>query len=92
MSATEQTTAPDGTYRCRVEVMLKPAVLDPQGQAIQGALGGLGFTGVESVRAGRIVELTVKADSPAAAEAEARRMAEVLLANPVIEKFQVSVA
>lgn len=82
MAATE-------TFRCRVEVMLKPAVLDPQGQAIQGALAGLGFTGVDGVRAGRIVELTVQATDRTAAEAEAKRMAELLLANPVIEQFRV---
>jgi phosphoribosylformylglycinamidine synthase subunit PurS len=67
-------------------VTLKPGVLDPQGRAIQQALGGLGFAGVNDVRAGRYLELDV-ADSTT--EADVRAMAEKLLANTVIENFRI---
>ena len=75
--------------RVRVTVMLKEGVLDPQGEAIRHALGALGFSGVDSVRQGKIIELEMPGDDPAEAEAEARKMAEVLLANTVIERFSV---
>lgn len=75
--------------RVRVTVMLKEGVLDPQGEAIRHALGALGFTGVESVRQGKVIELELPGDDTAGAEAEARKMAEVLLANTVIERFTV---
>lgn len=67
-------------------VTLKPGVLDPQGRAIQQALGGLGFAGVNDVRAGRYLELDV-ADNTT--EADVRAMAEKLLANTVIENFRI---
>ena len=75
--------------RVRVTVMLKDGVLDPQGEAIRHALGALGFAGVQAVRQGKVIELEVPGDSAAEAEAEARKMAEVLLANTVIERFTV---
>ena len=66
--------------------MLKREILDPQGQAVERALPALGFEGVSDVRIGKHVELTVRdGDS----EQTARRMAEALLANPVIEEFSV---
>lgn len=77
--------------RVRVTVMLKDGVLDPQGEAIRHALGALGFTGVQTVRQGKVIELEVPGDSAAEAEAEARKMAEVLLANTVIERFTVEI-
>jgi phosphoribosylformylglycinamidine synthase PurS subunit len=69
-----------------VDVMLKPEILDPQGQAIQRALPSLGFDGVTAVRQGKHFELEVAGDDPVAA---ARQVAETLLANPVIEDFIV---
>lgn len=69
-----------------VDVMLKPEILDPQGQAIQRALPSLGFDGVTAVRQGKHFELEVAGDDPVAA---ARQVAETLLANPVIEDFTV---
>jgi phosphoribosylformylglycinamidine synthase subunit PurS len=74
--------------RVAVDVMLKREILDPQGQAVQRALPALGFDGVSDVRVGKHVELTVQDGDP---EAAARRMAEALLANPVIEEFTVRV-
>jgi phosphoribosylformylglycinamidine synthase len=71
-----------------VDVMLKPEILDPQGQAIQRALPSLGFERVGSVRQGKHFELDVEADDPAAA---AEQVARTLLANPVIEDFTVRV-
>jgi phosphoribosylformylglycinamidine synthase len=71
-----------------VDVMLKREILDPQGQAVERALPELGFAGVSDVRVGKHVELTVDDGD---AEESARRVAEALLANPVIEEFSVRV-
>ena len=75
-----------------VTVMLKNGVLDPQGKAIGQALGGLGFTGVGEVRAGKVIELELAETDPAKAKAAAEDMARKLLANTVIESFRVEVA
>jgi len=72
--------------KVRVFVSLKPGVLDPQGRAVHHALEGLGFTGVEDVRVGRMIELEV-ADSTS--DAALREMCEKLLANRVIENYRV---
>ena len=77
--------------RVEVRVYPKEGVLDPQGRAIASALGRLGHSTVEDVRAGKIFFLDVKGEDPVAVEAEARRMAEELLANPVIEGYDVRV-
>jgi len=74
--------------RVAVDVMLKREILDPQGQAVERALPSLGFDGVSDVRVGKHVELTVEHHD---VEATVRRMAEELLANPVIEEFTVRV-
>ena len=71
--------------------MLKPGVLDPQGRAIGHALGTLGFDGVNDVRAGKVIELDLAATDPAAARDQAEAMARRLLANTVIESFNVEV-
>ena len=75
--------------RVRVTVMLKDGVLDPQGEAIRHALDALGFGGVEGVRQGKVIELDLAGTDAEAALAEARAMAEKLLANTVIERFSV---
>jgi len=75
-----------------VDVMLKPEILDPQGQAVATALPSLGFPAPTSLRVGKHVELELEADDEAAALAQAERMAEVLLANPVIEDYRVRLA
>ena len=59
--------------KVRVEVFLKPGVLDVQGKAIEAALGGLGFAGVSDVRVGRIITLDIAGDDKARAEADRRR-------------------
>ena len=75
--------------RFEVLVQLKPGLLDPQGKAVEGSLPALGWTNVSGVRVGRLVELTIEADSEEAAQSQVEAMAARLLANPVIEEFQV---
>jgi phosphoribosylformylglycinamidine synthase len=77
--------------KVRVEVFLKPGVLDVQGKAIEAALGGLGFRNVADVRVGRVISFDSAAADKPAAEAEAREMADRLLANQVIERYRVEV-
>ena len=76
--------------KATVTVMLKSGVLDPQGKAIAHALGTLGFSGVNDVRAGKIIELDLAETDPDKARAMAEDMARKLLANTVIESFRVS--
>lgn len=75
--------------KARVHIMLKTGVLDPQGEAVRHALGSLGFGGVEGVRQGKVIELDLAETDRAAAEAEVNRMCEELLANTVIERYDV---
>jgi phosphoribosylformylglycinamidine synthase PurS subunit len=77
--------------KATVTVMLKAGVLDPQGKAIAHALGTLGFTGVEDVRAGKVIEIELAETNPERARAAAEEMARRLLANTVIEGFRVDV-
>jgi len=72
--------------KVEVFVTLKPGVLDPQGRAIQHALTGLGFAGVNDVRAGRYIQLDV---TDGTSEADVRGMCDQLLANTVIENFRI---
>ncbi len=78
--------------KVEVRVFPKEGVLDPQGRAIASALERLGHRSVEDVRAGKIFFIEVEGTDPVAVEAEARRMAEELLANTVIEGFDVRIA
>ena len=77
--------------RVVVDVMLKPAILDPQGKAVHGALGRLGLTGVREVRQGKRFELELEGDVTAERLSQVRQLAETLLSNPVIEDFDVKV-
>ncbi len=77
------------TYDVVVDVMLKPEILDPAGQAVSNALPALGLAQAVSLRIGKHVELTLDADDEQQALAQATTMAEVLLSNPVIEDFRV---
>jgi phosphoribosylformylglycinamidine synthase len=77
--------------KATVTVMLKDGVLDPQGKAIGHALHTLGFAGVQSVRAGKVIELELDEADPARARQAAEDMARRLLANLVIESFSVRV-
>jgi phosphoribosylformylglycinamidine synthase len=78
-------------FLARVEVRLKPTVNDPQGNTVAQALGSLGFDEVESVRVGKLIEVKLSADSEQAARDQAAEMGKQLLANPVIELFDVQV-
>ncbi|MGJ3264260.1 MAG: phosphoribosylformylglycinamidine synthase subunit PurS [Salinarimonas sp.] len=75
--------------KARVTVTLKSGVLDPQGKAIEGALGSLGIEGVASVRQGKVFDVEISAGDEAAARAELERACERLLANTVIENYRV---
>jgi phosphoribosylformylglycinamidine synthase subunit PurS len=79
------------SYRVHVRVMPRAGLLDPQGQAVEHALGELGFGGTEAVRIGRAIELDLDAPSRSEAEAQARQMCERLLANPVTEDYRLDV-
>jgi phosphoribosylformylglycinamidine synthase PurS subunit len=77
--------------KARVYVTLKGGILDPQGKAIEGALKSLGFDGVESVRQGKIFDVELKASDRAAAEGLLRGACEKLLANQIVENFEVEI-
>jgi phosphoribosylformylglycinamidine synthase subunit PurS len=80
------------TWRAEIRVMLKPSVNDPQGLSIRNALRSLGFERVSDVRAGKLILLTLDSEDTATAEKEATAMCEKLLANPVIETFEVKLS
>jgi phosphoribosylformylglycinamidine synthase len=73
--------------KARIKITLKHGVLDPQGKAIQNALGSLGFAGVSEVRQGKYIEIDLAETDKAAAEAAVERMCKELLANTVIENY-----
>ena len=77
--------------RVVVDVMLKPEILDPQGRAVQGALGRLGLTGVADVRQGKQFIITLEGAMDADRTAVLERLAGELLSNPVIEDFTLTV-
>ena len=72
-----------------VDITLKNGVLDPQGKAIQHALGALGFDGIDGVRQGKVIELDLVETDRIAAEAVVKKMCEKLLANTVIENYAI---
>ncbi len=74
-------------FLARVYVTLKPTVNDPQGLTIRGALHSLGFADVESVRAGKFLEVHIAAADQGKAEKQLAEMCRKLLANPVIEDY-----
>jgi len=75
--------------KATVTVMLKQGVLDPQGEAVRHALGGLGFDGVDGVRQGKVIELDL---AEGTTEAQVTEMCEKLLANTVIESYRIEMA
>ncbi len=77
--------------KARVYVTLKNGVLDPQGAAVQHALGALGFQGVDSVRQGKVIELELDKTDPAQAKIQVVKMCDKLLANTVIEDYTVEI-
>jgi phosphoribosylformylglycinamidine synthase PurS subunit len=76
--------------KATVLVRPKPGILDPQGEAVESSLRHLGFA-VETARVGRLVELEVEGDDPDQARSELARMCEQLLANPLIESYEITV-
>ena len=78
-------------YSARVDVMLKNGIADPQGQTIERALPALGYAGVGDVRVGKLIELTLDASDADEARRRVLEMCEKLLANPVIEAYEVTI-
>jgi phosphoribosylformylglycinamidine synthase subunit PurS len=77
--------------RATVLVRPKPGILDPQGEAVCSALGHLGFE-VQDARVGKVIDLEVEADDDDAAKAQVEQMCEQLLANPLIESYEIELA
>lgn len=77
-------------FDARLIITLKKGVLDPQGQATAGALAGLGFEGVESVRQGKVIDVEFRANSAEEARRVLIEMCDRLLANTVIEDYSVA--
>lgn len=75
--------------KANVYVTLKEEVLDPQGEAVRRALDSLGFSGVKKVRVGKLIEIDVDATNKAETEQKLRSMCEKLLANPIVEDFEL---
>jgi len=75
--------------KARVTVTLKPGVLDPQGKAIEGALKSLGITGVASVRQGKVFDIELDGRDRKRAQAALKQAADRLLANRLIENYDV---
>ena len=77
--------------KARVTVTLKSGVLDPQGKAIGHALGNLGFRGVGEVRQGKVIDVEIEDRDQAKARTVVQEMCEKLLANTVIEKYEIEI-
>ena len=77
--------------KARVTVTLKTGVLDPQGQAIEGSLKSLGFSGVAAVRQGKVFDVTLDGTDETEARSALNSMCEKLLANTVIENYSVEI-
>ncbi len=75
--------------KARVHVMLKTGVLDPQGEAVRHALGAMGFVKVTGVRQGKVIDLEL---ADGASEADVKEMCEKLLANTVIERYDIEIS
>ncbi len=79
------------TWLARIQVTLKPVVLDPQGSAVLGGLHTLGFASVSAVRVGKYLEITLDAPDEASARQAVQQMCGQLLANPVIEQYRFDI-
>ncbi len=91
MQAAQTSAGAATTWLARIHVTLKPVVLDPQGDAVLGALHQLGFADVSSVRVGKYLEVSLAAPDQVSAEAAVTQMCARLLANPVIESYRFTV-
>ena len=77
--------------KARVTITLKNGVLDPQGKAIEGALKGLGFGGIEAARQGKVIDLVLAETDPETARRDIAAMCDKLLANTVIENYAIEI-
>lgn len=80
------------TFAVEAEIMPKRGVNDPQGESVLSGLNLLGFSGASRVRVGKVIKFQLEADSEEAAKAAATEMCEKLLANPVIEEFELTIS
>jgi phosphoribosylformylglycinamidine synthase subunit PurS len=78
--------------KAKIKITLKNGVLDPQGKAIEGALGSLGFGGVNGVRQGKYFEIELAETDKAKAQSALRSMCDKLIANTVIENYEIELA
>jgi phosphoribosylformylglycinamidine synthase subunit PurS len=78
--------------KAQIRITLKKGILDPQGKAIAGALGSLGFTGVENVRQGKYIELEMTETDVEKVRSQITSMCEKLLANTIIENYDIELA
>ncbi|MEM6425200.1 MAG: phosphoribosylformylglycinamidine synthase subunit PurS [Cyanobacteria bacterium P01_D01_bin.128] len=76
------------TYQAQIYITLRPSVLDPAGTAVKNNIQHLGYNNVERLRIGKYVEVTLSAESEAAAQQQLDRLCDQLLANPVIENYR----
>lgn len=79
-------------YQARVQVSLRPSVLDPAGEATRAAAARLGVTGVRKLRIGKAIDLELEAPDLATAQVELERLSDRLLANPVIEDWDLEIS
>lgn len=84
--------APVPLFRARVQVSLRPSVLDPAGEATRAAAGRLGVSGINKLRIGRLVEVELDAPDRQSAQTQLELLSDRLLANPVIEDWQLSLS
>ncbi len=75
----------------KVEVTLKPGLLDAQGQTLQHALASLGFKGLSRVRVGKLIQVELHGANAAESKKELERMCQKLLANPVVETYRIEI-
>ncbi len=79
-------------FHAKVEIKLKPEVLDPQGKTVLSALHNLGFEEVVQTRVGKLIDIVLNADTEEAAKTKVEQMSKKLLANPVIEDFSIEIS
>ena len=77
--------------KAKIHITLKPGVLDPQGKAVQHALGSLGFFGIDEVRQGKFIEIDLSETNTAEAQKNVENMCKQLLANTVIENYAIEI-
>lgn len=80
------------TYTAQIKVMPLKDLLDPQGKAVMGGLKNLGITSVNDVRIGKHIDLTIDADNETSAKEKAEEAAKKLLANPVMEMYEIVIS